>query len=342
MDTITHAAMGIGVYSTWLAFAPPDPHLSHSVMLAAAVLGSEICDLDTVMRLFGRERFLYAHRRATHSLPGTLFFALLIAAVFQLWSSGKGPEIFFMAWFCALLHVLSDVLTAYGTAVFWPISEKRYALDVLFLYEYAWDVWLVLGLVLHLMGIPLLKVVILCDGLALLLLFIRVLNRLILPKRVRPIQQSDESAVFPPALLPWRQQFVFAHPSGIVRFGSCSWFKSPVIDAVYQTEETQAFHYVLHETKLGREFSRLARVLIGWTEREGDGFRVRLADAVFRSGRLLPFHIWVVLRLEGERFAILSEGMRFEAFRPAAWGGQVVDFPLRNKKKTPSAHSIIR
>ena len=94
-------------------------------------------DLDVVMALF-RDPILTikTHRWITHSILAAPLFALVPAAVFYRFSSVKN---FKFLWLTALLgiliHIVSDLVTPYGTMLFAPFSAHRFTLSSLFIVD---------------------------------------------------------------------------------------------------------------------------------------------------------------------------------------------------------------
>lgn len=94
-------------------------------------------DLDVVMALF-RDPILTikTHRWITHSVLAAPFFAVIPAAVFYRFSKVKN---FRLLWFTALLaiyiHIVSDLVTPYGTMLLAPFSNHRFTLSSQFIVD---------------------------------------------------------------------------------------------------------------------------------------------------------------------------------------------------------------
>lgn len=81
MDTGTHVVMGIA-----LGGLATDPVVASSSATATSVLiatiaGSQIPDIDTVLKLRNNAIYIRNHRGVTHSIPAVLLWPLVLLAV---------------------------------------------------------------------------------------------------------------------------------------------------------------------------------------------------------------------------------------------------------------------
>ncbi len=93
-------------------------------------------DTDFVLGLFNRKFYLEYHRDFTHSLILIPLYALFFSWVFVKLS--KRP--YFWSYYKICLpvlvsHVLLDLFTSYGTRIFSPFFEHRYAWDLVFVID---------------------------------------------------------------------------------------------------------------------------------------------------------------------------------------------------------------
>jgi inner membrane protein len=99
------------------------------------IVTSVAADLDWLTALAGPRVFLLGHRTITDSICGAAAIAILTAIIFTIGTRkhSSSPINFLRALFvCAigsLLHVLFDLTNSYGVKLFWPLSDKWYALD---------------------------------------------------------------------------------------------------------------------------------------------------------------------------------------------------------------------
>ncbi len=133
MDTGTHLVMGIALGG--LATLDPAVASSHATMtsvLIGTIVGSQIPDIDTVLKLRNNAIYIRNHRGVTHSIPAVLLWPLVISAVVYLFS--PNANLFHLwAWtFAAVfIHVFVDIFNAYGTQALRPFSTKWVALGVI-------------------------------------------------------------------------------------------------------------------------------------------------------------------------------------------------------------------
>lgn len=125
MDFVTHAAVGALVGRS---LTPPNPDRREGARYACAGgLAASIPDADHVLEWIGADAYLLHHRSATHSL---LFLACVLVTVALLPGPGRGRRVAVVA--AAMgSHLFLDLLTPFGTGLFWPFVELRPALDVL-------------------------------------------------------------------------------------------------------------------------------------------------------------------------------------------------------------------
>jgi len=122
-------------------------------------LAAEAPDLDVLGR-FGGPAFGFAHHRGfTHSFLGTPICAAgVVGFVYLVWRLRgrkiKDPNLpprwgllFGYACLAGLSHILLDFTNNYGVRPFWPVSEKWYSWDIVFIVEPVMLGLLILGLV---------------------------------------------------------------------------------------------------------------------------------------------------------------------------------------------------
>ncbi|MEH7331606.1 metal-dependent hydrolase [Neobacillus drentensis] len=133
MDTGTHVVMGIALGG--LATLDPAVAASHAAttsVLIATIAGSQIPDIDTVLKLRNNAIYIRNHRGVTHSIPAVILWPLLIVAVIYPFFQGANL-LHLWAWtFAAVfIHVFVDIFNAYGTQALRPFSSKWVALGVI-------------------------------------------------------------------------------------------------------------------------------------------------------------------------------------------------------------------
>jgi inner membrane protein len=121
MDIVTHGITGVLV-----SRAVPSGHKT-SVM-AAGFIGALAPDLDLIARLWDPMAAIAVHRTATHSFLGGAVIAVVVAGL--VWGIRRDSffHLFGSAYLGLLSHIGSDLLTSFGTAIFWPLTDRRFAL----------------------------------------------------------------------------------------------------------------------------------------------------------------------------------------------------------------------
>jgi len=108
-------------------------------------------DSDFVLGLFNRHFYLQYHRDFTHSLLLIPFYALFFSWLFVKIS--KRPFFWSFYKICLLVlisHVILDLLTSYGTMIFSPFFDHRFAWDLIFIIDLVFSGIIVFPLVFSL------------------------------------------------------------------------------------------------------------------------------------------------------------------------------------------------
>lgn len=133
MDTGTHIVMGValGGLATLDPVVASSPITMTSVMIAT-IVGSQIPDVDTVLKLRNNATYIRNHRGITHSIPAVLLWPVLITAALAPFFSGANLlHVWLWAFLAVFLHVLVDAFNSYGTQVLRPFSHKWVALGII-------------------------------------------------------------------------------------------------------------------------------------------------------------------------------------------------------------------
>jgi inner membrane protein len=136
--------------------------LNQKTALATATLtlAAEAPDIDVLGQVRG-PIFSFAHHRGfTHSFLGVpLVAALVVAVIYAIWrlrgrpitDPSRPPRwglLFFYACLAGFSHILLDFTNNYGVRPFWPVSERWYSWDIVFIVEPVLLALLIGGLVL--------------------------------------------------------------------------------------------------------------------------------------------------------------------------------------------------
>ncbi|UAC48840.1 metal-dependent hydrolase [Bacillus aquiflavi] len=133
MDTGTHVVMGIALGG----LATLDPSVTENSatinsVLIATIVGSQIPDIDTVLKLKNNATYIRNHRGVTHSIPAVLLWPLLIiAVVYPFFPEANLLHLWLWTFAAVFLHVFVDIFNAYGTQALRPFSSKWIALGTI-------------------------------------------------------------------------------------------------------------------------------------------------------------------------------------------------------------------
>lgn len=149
MDTLTHALSGVLVARASAPRAPSEKALPLARRLIAGALAAAAPDLDFVIGYVGPVEYLLYHRGITHSLILLPLWAWLLARLFAvLWRRDRPWQAYFpVAALGLAAHIAGDLITSFGTMVFAPLSEARYALGTTFIIDLWFSGIILAGLV---------------------------------------------------------------------------------------------------------------------------------------------------------------------------------------------------
>lgn len=152
MDTATHFAMGAALAG--LATVDPAVTAHYPAIVTALVAGSQIPDIDTVLKLRNNAVYITNHRGITHSIPFTLMWPVVIVALIFL----VIPDInvlHFWLWtqFAVFLHVFVDIFNSYGTRALRPFNHKWIQIGIINTFDPIMFALLVTGSILWAFGV---------------------------------------------------------------------------------------------------------------------------------------------------------------------------------------------
>src|SRR6266487_4030712 len=142
-DNLTHGLAGVLLAQTGFQqrYGP--------AATVALVVGTELPDLDFLFALGGPVLSFVHHRGMTHSLVGGAGLALLGALLLRrFFREHTYWRLVLLTYLGVVLHIGMDVLTPYGTQVFWPFSARRYTADAVFILDYFYTGLMVVALLL--------------------------------------------------------------------------------------------------------------------------------------------------------------------------------------------------
>ncbi|MFZ5967455.1 MAG: metal-dependent hydrolase [Bacillota bacterium] len=131
MDSITHTLLGLTTYGT-VKKKEMEPEMKKALW-TAAVIGSQIPDIDAVMQLTEKGSVMYQmwHRGLSHSIfMAPIWASIIYFACYIIWRK-KDKSIFYLALLNVSIHIGSDSLNAWGTGLLEPFSSIRVTLGVI-------------------------------------------------------------------------------------------------------------------------------------------------------------------------------------------------------------------
>ena len=148
MDTLTHALAGALVGRATAGREPRPDALSVGRRTFVGALAAAFPDLDFVASYLSPLSYLYHHRGITHSLVLLPVWAVLLSFIFAaIWRQKPRWRAYVAVCACALAsHIVLDLITAFGTMIFSPLSDARYALSATFIIDLWFSGIIVAGL----------------------------------------------------------------------------------------------------------------------------------------------------------------------------------------------------
>jgi len=149
LDNLTHGITGVGIaYMAQELVNAPQPGL-----VMTALIASQLPDLDVIIGSRNKTAYLKHHRGSSHSLLLAPVFAFLTALGVKVFTPESNFWLLFLVSFLSLgLHLFFDLLNAYGTKLLWPITNRRYAWDVLMIIDPLIIVLFSIGLIVYIVG----------------------------------------------------------------------------------------------------------------------------------------------------------------------------------------------
>jgi inner membrane protein len=149
LDNITHTLIGALVGETVARTTQSDPgglpgEVRRNLLVATAAIGSNLPDIDVLYSFIGAKvNYLLHHRGHTHTIVGALVLAAAAFAIARwlLIRRGSGPSTRDLTWLAgvfavtSLLHIGMDFTNNYGVHPFWPLSNRWFYGDTIFIAE---------------------------------------------------------------------------------------------------------------------------------------------------------------------------------------------------------------
>lgn len=151
MDTFTHALLGASLAHACQPSRQSDQYLKLSHRVTLGAMAAAFPDIDYVTYLIDPLSFIsHWHRAETHSFILLPLWAVLIAWSFTriTHQQTKLKEAIIICSLSLSSHIFSDLITSWGTQIFAPFSNARYALGISFVIDPYFSTIIVLGLII--------------------------------------------------------------------------------------------------------------------------------------------------------------------------------------------------
>jgi inner membrane protein len=149
MDNVTHTLISVMVGEAVHRSIPPSAVLSdrarRGVAIAVMAVGGNLPDADVIYTGWAATTtdYLLHHRGHTHTVVGALGLSVVLFLAVGLWwwyrKTGPRPaDVWFLAGLSVLaplLHIGLDFTNSYGVHPFWPVDNRWYYGDAVFIVE---------------------------------------------------------------------------------------------------------------------------------------------------------------------------------------------------------------
>lgn len=149
MDNLTHtlisALVGEAVHRGTRDSSALTGSAHRTLAIGVMVVGGNLPDLDLVYTTLagGRLNYLLHHRGYSHTVVGELILSLLLVAAVRLWwrrsrvepSAADVRVLVGLAVLAPLLHLGLDFTNSYGVHPFWPLDDRWFYGDAVFIVE---------------------------------------------------------------------------------------------------------------------------------------------------------------------------------------------------------------
>jgi len=140
MDYITHIVTGVTGYRIIRTqnLLCTDGWKEQALIACGGLffLASVLPDFDNISRLWGMEAYIIHHRGMTHSILFMLIIACMLGFFFGKCLKWASPAGIFLSVFTGIaFHLYMDLITSYGTQLFWPFTNTRLHLDWVFIVD---------------------------------------------------------------------------------------------------------------------------------------------------------------------------------------------------------------
>jgi inner membrane protein len=150
MDNLTHTLVGLVVGEAAARVTRADPKdIAHdtrrNLFVSLMAIGSNVPDLDFIQSRITESKldYLIHHRGHTHTILGAIALGLILYLCCELWCRYKRQplsmrdrlQLIGVGLLASLLHIALDFTNSYGVHPFWPVDNRWYYGDAVFIVE---------------------------------------------------------------------------------------------------------------------------------------------------------------------------------------------------------------
>jgi inner membrane protein len=150
LDNITHTLVGLVVGETAARATRADPagvaaDTRRNLFVTLMAVGSNVPDLDFIPSriLDSKLNYLLHHRGHTHTIIGALVLSVILYLCCEAWcrwkrrplSNRDRAQLLGVGLLASLLHIGLDFTNSYGVHPFWPVDNRWYYGDAVFIVE---------------------------------------------------------------------------------------------------------------------------------------------------------------------------------------------------------------
>jgi inner membrane protein len=137
MDTLTHALSGALLARATAPRKPTADTLPLGRRMFIGAAAAAFPDLDFITSYLSPLSYVYHHRGITHSLLLLPLWVVLLAVIFAfVWRGRPSWRAYLgITAYAVAAHIAGDLITSFGTMIFAPLSDARYALSATFIID---------------------------------------------------------------------------------------------------------------------------------------------------------------------------------------------------------------
>jgi inner membrane protein len=264
-------------------------------LISLFVLASVLPDIDYITRIIGgRAVYLKYHRGITHSFFGICILSIVLAFIFSRNDKKSFNKLFLLSYAAMFIHLLFDWTNSYGTQLLLPFSDKRMALDSVFIMDFYLLALFTIALVLIFFSKKnKFKISIFFTAITVFYIVIKIIFNLHVVSRLERIPLNSEKisvAAFPDTFLPFNFKCVIETEDKFYTFDYSLLNKYDTDKLRYDMSEytkvsNNEYTDLVNESYLGDVFLDFARYPHYYMEKAGDNHLVKITDLRYKRSK---------------------------------------------------------